>query len=109
MPRYDLICKECKTEQRDIVHSIHNNHPTCSKCGGENETLWSQAPSVASDECDVYIKHGLCWSDGTPRRFRSKSEIKQAAFEKGLFQGGDTPKVNPRIVEARQEAREKSR
>src|SRR5882762_7041683 len=109
MPRYDLICTNCKNEQIDILHSIHDPHPPCSSCGAKNETLWNQSASVAGDECDIYIKNGLCWPDGTPRRFRSKAEIKKLAFEKGLFQGYDTPKPNQRLLEARQEAREKNR
>lgn len=52
------------------------------------------------------VRHGICWPDGTPRRFYSKSEIKRAAFEAGLFIVGDTPKVNPRLEEVKQRERE---
>jgi hypothetical protein len=107
MPRYDLICTECKKEQIDVIHSIHEGHPPCASCGKPNETLWRQAPSAIGDECDVYIKHGICWPDGTPKRYRSKSEMREAAFEKGLIQGGDTPKKNHRLEEARAAAEEK--
>jgi hypothetical protein len=44
-----------------------------------------KAPAVHGDECDIYIKNGLCEDDGTPRRFRSKADIKRAAKEKGLI------------------------
>lgn len=62
---------------------------------------------IAGDECDVIIRHGACWPDGTPRRYRSKSEIKRVAFESGWTQGFDTPKVNQRLVEREQAKKER--
>ena len=53
----------------------------------------------------VLIKHGLCWPNGTPRRFDSYSEIRKAAFEAGLTHGGDTPKVNHKATDAAAEAK----
>lgn len=35
------------------------------------------------------IAHGLCHADGTPRRFDSRSSIRQAASEKGLIEWGE--------------------
>lgn len=43
------------------------------------------ANSVIGDECDVWVRHGLCHSDGSPRRFRSKSEMARVAAAKGLL------------------------
>jgi hypothetical protein len=92
---------------------LSDNGTKCDKCGASIQVgQWPFCPheayggGIVGDECDVLIHHGLCWPDGTPRRFRSKSEIKQLAFEKGLFQGGDTPKINQRLQEARAKARE---
>jgi hypothetical protein len=39
---------------------------------------------VIGDECDVTIHHGLCHPDGTPRRFTSKSEMRETAKALGL-------------------------
>lgn len=52
------------------------------------------------------VKHGICWPDGTPRRFYSKSEIRKAADAAGYTIGGETPKPNQRIVEQRHRDRE---
>jgi hypothetical protein len=59
--------------------------PACPECGGPMESASSRpnrAHTVIGDECDVWIQHGLCNPDGTPRRYTSKSEIRQA--EKAL-------------------------
>lgn len=37
----------------------------------------------------VLIEHGLCNDDGTPRRYYSNSEIKQACAQKGLMRWTD--------------------
>jgi hypothetical protein len=49
------------------------------------QKVWLSPSAVIGDECDVYIKHGLCHDDGTPRRFTSKAEMAQVAKKKGLF------------------------
>lgn len=66
------------------------------------------ATAVAGDDIPggYEVKHGICWPDGTPRKFYSKSAIRKAAYEAGYIVGDDTPKPNPRIVEQRE--REKS-
>jgi hypothetical protein len=45
--------------------------------------------AVIGDECDVTIRHGLCFADGTPRRFRSKAEFRKAAKEAGWTPGAE--------------------
>lgn len=55
------------------------------------------------------IKHGICNSDGTPKKYYSKSEIKRAAYLAGYFQGEDTPKVHPKIAEQRAREKEERR
>lgn len=58
---------------------------TCPVCRCKTlDKAMLKAPAVHGDEIDIEIKHGLCWADGSPRRFRSKSEIKHAAKLKGL-------------------------
>jgi hypothetical protein len=45
------------------------------------------APVVRQDtiEGGVLLEHGLCNEDGSPRRYYSRSEIKQACAVKGLI------------------------
>lgn len=35
------------------------------------------------DEIDVWIKHGLCNEDGSPKHFTSREELNKEAIEKG--------------------------
>lgn len=95
---------------------------TCSKCGNYSNKLswlrerdgWCPSCFHASDSTNksamintddipggIDIKHGICNDDGSPKRYYSKSEIKRAAYDKGLFIMGETPKPNPRMVEER--------
>ena len=61
--------------------------PFCKGKGSHARSNWA----VIGDECDVWIRHGLCNTDGSPRRFRSKTEIKRAANERGWIHADDTP------------------
>jgi hypothetical protein len=65
---------------------------------------FGEASMVATDSIPggLEVKHGICWPDGTPRRFDSKSDIKRAAFNAGLTIGGETPKVNHRLRDAKE-------
>lgn len=63
----------------------------CEKCGHEMEIgefpfcpHETGSNSVNGDECDVIISHGICNDDGTPRRYRSKAEMRKEAEKKGL-------------------------
>ena len=63
----------------------------CEKCGKELQISdWPFCPhgrgnfGVQGDECDVLVEHGLCNSDGTPRRYRSKQEMKKEAKKRGI-------------------------
>ena len=63
---------------------------------------------VAGDDIPggLEVKHGICWPDGTPRRFYSKSEIRKTAADAGLTIGGETPKPSQKVVDQRERARE---
>lgn len=102
-----FTCENCKDQVKSIV--AHDKALWCWPCHDSSKGgKLGLAPSVHGDECDVTLQHGLCNSDGTPKRWRSKEEIKRAAFDLGYFQGTDTPKSNPRLAEARQAEREKN-
>lgn len=65
-------------------------------------------PMIATDDIPggLEVKNGVCWPDGSPRKFYTKSSIKQAAYDAGLFIIGDTPKVNSRLKEEAHTKRE---
>ncbi len=64
------------------------------------------APAVWQDSIEggIEIAHGLCNDDGTPRRYYSKSEMREAARVKGLipYHEAYAESGNPRLADARQ-------
>lgn len=81
---YDRQCSSCGVIQIDCLEPVTPPIVMCD-CGQQTQRVWlSTSPTVIGDECDIHIRHGLCWPDGTPRHFRSKEEIARAAKEKGL-------------------------
>ncbi len=63
-------------------------------CSGDPAAHVSANPGIVSDGIPggIWIKHGLCNPDRTPKRYDSITDIRRAANEKGLTMGGDTPK-----------------
>lgn len=86
MPLYDLICQN-KHVQRDLLLKI-GERPPCPECGTATETLWDSAPNVIGDDIPggVWIRHGVCNEDGTPRKYYTKSAIAAEAKRRGLTQ-----------------------
>lgn len=82
MPVYDLTCP-AGHEQLDILLKL-GERPPCPTCGGPTETLWRGGSSVISDECDVWIRHGICETDGSPKRYTSKTDMRREAEKRGL-------------------------
>lgn len=82
MPFYDLTCPSAHT-QRDVYLPV-GVRPPCAECGQPTSTLWDTPCAVIGDECDVTIRHGLCHDDGSPRRYRSRSEIRREAQARGM-------------------------
>lgn len=101
-----MTCEACHASTNRLI--IHHDQLVCPRCRMQGEGPSGLAPYVIGDDIPggIDIHHGLCWPDGTPRRFYSKSGIREAAFEEGYFQGDDTPRTNARIQEARAEQRE---
>lgn len=69
---------------------------TCDKCGHEMQIGEfpfcphdHQANSVIGDDIPggILIEHGICNSDGSPKRYYTKSSMTKAAKAKGLVQG----------------------
>lgn len=76
----DTICPQCKRETVD-VWLVDQEYPTC-ECGGVTERLWraSGSAGVIGDDIPggIWIKHGICNPDGTPKRYDSKTDIRKA-------------------------------
>ena len=86
MPIYDLICKNGH-EQYNLLLKI-GERPPCPECQEPTETLWTgKANGVIGDEIvgGIEIRHGLCWPDGTPRKYYSHSEIEAERKKKNLI------------------------
>lgn len=80
--------------------------PQCPECGSPTATddfTPGESAAVIGDEIDVTVRHGLCYDDGTPRRFTSMTELRRVAQEKGLTISGETPK--PTSQQREKEAR----
>jgi hypothetical protein len=78
--------------------------PTCPECKEEVEIYYGRnffgpSSAVIGDEIDIQIRHGICNDDGTPRRFRSKAEMRKVAREKGLVIYGETPNLTSKQQE----------
>lgn len=101
-----LTCESCGKSTNTLKY-LRERSGWCPTCFYATETTVNQSAMIATDSIPggLEIKHGLCYEDGTPRRFDSKSEIKRAAYDLGYVIAGDTPKSNPHIAEQR--AREK--
>lgn len=73
----------------------------------ERVYLPTKRNTVISDECDVWVQHGICNEDGTPRHYRFKSEMRAEAARRGLEnhvvhqpegKGGDSSRHTSRWV-----------
>lgn len=97
-----MECVNCHADVNSLVY--YKDHiEWCWNCHNATKGGSNQSAMIATDSIPggLEIKHGLCWPDGSPRRFDSKSDIKRAAYENGWTIGGDTPKPNPRLQERR--------
>lgn len=86
MPMYDRICPDGH-EMIDCWEPITAPSVECKECGKPTERAWLTKPGhVIGDEIPggIWIRHGLCNPDGTPRKYYSHSEIKAEAKRRGL-------------------------
>lgn len=92
MKNMDLRCEGCGHVvidylERDGCATRPLECPECHEQKLDRVMLGGASAHVHGDECDVWIKHGLCNEDGSPRHFRHKSEIARAAKELGEREG----------------------
>ena len=87
---YDLLCPRCKAQRIDVLQPIDAPDEWCAQCFDKGrlqvmQRAWLTKPAnVIGDECDVWVRHGICNPDGSPKRYRSKSEMHRAGKEKHL-------------------------
>lgn len=79
-----MICEHCHEDATKVGLVIHDTELWCRPCHDATKGVVNEAHGVVGDEIDIYVKHGLCWDDGTPRRFRSRKEMNRVAAEKGM-------------------------
>lgn len=87
MPIYDRQCVNGHT-MLDLYEKINSEDPACKDCGevAKRVLLPGRVNSVAADEIPggIWIRHGLCNPDGSPRKYYSKSEIAAECKRRGL-------------------------
>jgi hypothetical protein len=87
VPFYDRKGTACEHVMIDCYEPISSPPVACKECGGPTERAWLSKPATViqdSIEGGVFIRHGLCNPDGSPRKYYSKSEIAREAAARGL-------------------------
>lgn len=95
MRMLDLRCPRCGNITIDYFQRNDREPlPYCRECTEdplvlcgtltERVLLPTGRGTVISDECDVVVHHGICNLDGSPRRYRFKSEMRAEAARRGL-------------------------
>ena len=85
MPMYDFRCDRCDAVV-DHFCTTGTQQYVC-ECGGTMQRIWTaKACGVIADSIPggMWIKHGICNADGTPKRYDSHSEMRRAAEKAGL-------------------------
>lgn len=94
-------CEQCGNPYATSM-VIHGTQLWCRPCHQATKgSAFGESANVIQDSIEggIEIKHGICHENGDPKRYYSRSEIKKAAYEAGVFNIGDTPKVNSRLRE----------
>lgn len=81
---YDRRCESCGATKIDSYEPTDPPVITCT-CGQPMVRAWlTKTPAVHGDEIDIWVRHGICNDDATPRHYRSKAEMRRVTKEKGL-------------------------
>ena len=108
--RLDFICKN---EHISLDQVVTEDNFLCPVCQEPTETYWSGVKvNVIGDDIPggIEIKHAICWPDGTPKKYYSKSEIKKAAADAGYTMADETPKMPSHVADRKwKEAEAKGR
>jgi hypothetical protein len=100
-------CGSCPAEVKALSWS-YDPVPTCPSCltPMTDEQARGKSACVIGDEIDVLIENGPINKDGSPRRYRSRSELNRVCRETGWsnhvehkpMPGGDTSPHTSRWV-----------
>ncbi len=85
MPLFDRKCSTCGNIRLDSYEPTPQT--VLCPCGAEMEKVWlGRAAAVIDDSIPggYLVRHGICWPDGSPRRYDSKSEMARQAKRQGL-------------------------
>lgn len=84
----DIICSTCDYRDYDVWLEA-GHYPSCPNCHTTMNRLWTSTASAIGDDIPggIMIEHGLCYPDGSPRRYDSKKQIYKDAKAKGLHVG----------------------
>lgn len=86
MPMYDRQCPDGH-QLIDCWEPINHGEVLCAECQQPTIRVWLAKPAaVIGDDIPggVWIRHGLCNEDGSPRKYYSKSEMALEAKRRGL-------------------------
>ncbi len=88
MPMYDRRCSNGHDNIDCLEPIVAKEVVPCRECGASTERVWigGRTAAVIPDEIPggVWIKHGICNPDGSPRKYYSKSEMAKEAQRRGL-------------------------
>lgn len=79
-------CEPCGRKIKQLCWD-YDAPPACVECAAQmthDAPPANAAHTVIGDECDVWVRHGLCHEDGSPKRFTSKQAMREEARAKGL-------------------------
>lgn len=80
----DLKCATCdRTVMDHLERDEDKSRPDCCGVTMERVFLPTGRGQVQGDECDVWVKHGICNPDGSARHFTSKQDMRRAADAAG--------------------------
>ena len=85
-----FVCPPCGASKR-VLGWDYDPAPSCCDTPMEQESGPNRATAVIGDEIDIIVKHGPCNDDGTPRRYRSRAELKREERRTGWIPKGETP------------------
>ena len=86
MPIYDRACEDGHT-MLDLYEKISHEDVPCKTCGKTaKRVILGGSANVIGDDIPggIWMEHGVCNEDGTPRKYYSKSEIAKEAKRRGL-------------------------
>lgn len=100
---YDRTCTFCPAILVDCLEPITAPEVPCPECGKATVRTWlpdrgDGGGGVIGDDIPggMWVRHGICNPDGSPRKYYSKSEMAREAAKRGLVNHSDAPDYVPK-------------